>query len=230
MKNKKDTLSHSEENYLKEIFHLSGKEKLKVSTNALAERLDTKASSITDMLQKLKLKKLVAYQKYKGCLLTEKGEKIALQIVRKHRLWETFLVNKLDFGWEEVHDVAEQLEHIRSLKLIDSIDQFLNFPRFDPHGDPIPDKDGNINYQESKIMLSEAAVKSTFEVISVNEESLTLLKYLDEISLKIGSVIRVFSRVTFDGSVKVKIDGQDEISLSKKVSENIGVKFKSKLA
>ena len=229
MKSKKDILSHSEENYLKEIFHLSGKEKVKVSTNALAERLSTKASSITDMLQKLKAKKLVAYQKYKGCQLTEKGEQIALQIIRKHRLWETFLVNKLDFGWDEVHDVAEQLEHIRSLKLIDSIDQFLNFPKFDPHGDPIPDKDGNINYQESKIKLSESSVKTLVEVVSVNEESLALLKYLDEIGLKIGSEIAVYSRVSFDGSIAVEIDNKQEISLSKKISENIGVKFKSKL-
>lgn len=230
MKSKKDLLSHSEENYLKEIFHLSGKKKGKVSTNALAERLDTKASSITDMLQKLKAKNLVAYQKYKGCQLTENGEKIAVHIIRKHRLWETFLVNKLDFGWDEVHDVAEQLEHIRSIKLIDSIDQFLNFPKFDPHGDPIPDKDGNINYQESKIKLSESTVKTLVEVVSVNEESLALLKYLDEIGLNIGSEIAVFSRVSYDGSISVAIEQQNEISLSKKVSENIGVKFKSKLS
>lgn len=226
---KENILTHAEENHLKEIFHLSGKDKEKVSTNALAERLETKASSITDMLQKLKAKKLIDYQKYKGFSLTEKGEKIALQIIRKHRLWETFLVNKLNFGWDEVHDVAEQLEHIRSLKLIDSLDQFLEFPKFDPHGDPIPDKDGNISYRESKINLSESTVKTRVEVISVNEDSLALLKYLDEIGLSIGSVIDVHSRVSFDKSMNVTIDGCGQISLSKKVSENIGVRFKSKL-
>jgi DtxR family Mn-dependent transcriptional regulator len=228
MKSKKNTLSHSEENYLKEIFHLSGKDKAKVSTNALAERLDSKASSITDMLQKLKAKKLVAYQKYKGCGLTDSGEKIAVQIIRKHRLWETFLVNKLNFGWDEVHDVAEQLEHIRSVKLIDSLDQFLNHPKFDPHGDPIPDKDGNIDYLESRINLSDTAINTNFEVVAVNEDSLALLKYLDQIGLQIGSQIHIHDRVTFDESMLVTIDQGEKISLSKKVTENIGVKFKSK--
>lgn len=221
-------LTHSEENYLKEIFHLSGQEKQKVSTNALAEKLQSKASSITDMLGKLKNKNLITYQKYKGCYLTEEGEKIALHIIRKHRLWETFLVNKLNFGWDEVHDVAEQLEHIRSVKLIDSIDDFLNHPKFDPHGDPIPDKDGNIDYQESKINLSEGAVNTTFEVVSVNEDSLALLKYLDQIKLKIGSIVQLHERIAFDESLIVQIDGNDRTSLSKKVTENIGVKFKSK--
>lgn len=223
-----EQLTQAEENYLKEIFHLSGRDHDKVSTNALAEKLDAKASSITDMLKKLGEKKLVSYQKYKGCVLTKKGERIAVHIIRKHRLWETFLVNKLDFGWDEVHDVAEQLEHIRSLKLIDSIEQFLNYPKFDPHGDPIPDKEGNISYQESKINLSEASINNTFEVVSVNEDSLALLKYLDQIGLKIGSQIIVAQRVSFDESLQVKIDNSESINLSKKVTQNIGVKFKSK--
>jgi len=223
-----EQLTQAEENYLKEIFHLSGRDHDKVSTNALAEKLDAKASSITDMLKKLGEKKLVSYQKYKGCVLTKKGERIAVHIIRKHRLWETFLVNKLDFGWDEVHDVAEQLEHIRSLKLIDSIEQFLNYPKFDPHGDPIPDKEGNISYQESKINLSEASINNTFEVVSVNEDSLALLKYLDQIGLKIGSQITVAQRVSFDESLQVKIDNNESINLSKKVTQNIGVKFKSK--
>ncbi|MEX1001097.1 MAG: metal-dependent transcriptional regulator [Crocinitomicaceae bacterium] len=227
MKNKKEILSQAEENYLKAIFHISGQEKEKVSTNALAERMQTKASSITDMLKKLEEKKLVAYRKYKGCALTAKGEKIAVHIIRKHRLWETFLVNKLNFGWDEVHDVAEQLEHIRSLKLIDSIDELLNYPKYDPHGDPIPDKEGNINYQEYKINLSDTAVKSIVEVVSVDEDSLSLLQYLDEIKLKLGSRIEVLKKVSFDESVFVRIDNGNPLSLSKKVSSNIGVKFKS---
>lgn len=221
-------LTQSEENYLKVIFHLSGKEREKVLTNSLAEKLCTKASSITDMLKKLSDKKLISYKKYNGCDLTTKGESIAIQIIRKHRLWETFLVSKLSFGWEEVHDVAEQLEHIQSSKLIDSLDQLLDFPKFDPHGDPIPDKNGNITYRKSKIMLIESALNSLVEVVSVNEDSLSLLKYLDGISLKIGSNLKVLERYPFDESMKVEINGK-QINMSKKVAENVGVRFIGKL-
>lgn len=225
---KSNILSHSEENYLKEIFHLSGKEKSKVSTNALAEKLASKASSITDMLKKLGDKKLVSYEKYKGCNLTTKGEKIAIHIIRKHRLWETFLVNKLNFGWDEVHDVAEQLEHIQSLKLINGIDQFLNFPKVDPHGDPIPDKDGNINYLESKIKLSDTGLNTEVEVVQVNEDSFALLQYLDQIKLGLGSKIIVKERIAFDESITIELNSKTSLSLSKKIAENISVKYLSK--
>lgn len=224
-----EILSHSEENYLKEIFHLSEGTNQKVSTNALAERLNAKASSITDMLKKLAEKKLVSYIKYKGCELTDEGEKIAVQIIRKHRLWETFLVNKIEFGWEEVHDVAEQLEHIQSIKLIDGLDKFLGYPKFDPHGDPIPDKEGKISYRKSKIQLSETVINSLVEVVSVNEDSLSLLKYLDEIELNLGTELKILERYTFDESIKVKIVGGQELNLSKKVAENIGVRFISEI-
>jgi DtxR family transcriptional regulator, Mn-dependent transcriptional regulator len=219
-------LSQSEENYLKEVFHLSGLKKERVSTNSLAGKIGAKASSITDMLQKLEGKKLIAYQKYKGCNLTLEGEKIAIRIIRKHRLWETFLVNKLSFGWDEVHDVAEQLEHIQSAKLIEGLDQFLNFPKFDPHGDPIPDREGKINYREAKMKLSEATIETVVEVVSVQEDSLELLKYLDKIGLKIGSCLKIIKRETFDGSMEVSIDGDKNISISNKVAENIGVRKK----
>lgn len=225
---KSASLSQAEENYLKAIFHLSGQEKLKVNTNGLAEKLNAKASSITDMLKKLGDKKLVSYEKYKGCSLTKKGEKIAIHIIRKHRLWETFLVNKLNFGWDEVHDVAEQLEHIQSLKLINGIDQILNYPKVDPHGDPIPDKDGNIDYLESKILLSETSISAAVEVIQVTEDSLDLLQYLDSIKLKLGSKIEVLERVAYDKSIRVKLEGNGVLSLSSKVAENIYVKFLSK--
>lgn len=226
---KEEKLSHSEENYLKVIFMLSGQEREKVSTNALAEKLNAKASSITDMLKKLSDKKLIAYKKYQGCELTAKGESHAIQIIRKHRLWETFLVSKLSFGWDEVHDVAEQLEHIHSLKLIDKLDQFLDYPKFDPHGDPIPDKNGNITYRKSKIKLAESAVNSLVEVVSVDEDSQSLLQYLNEIGLKLGSKIKLFERVNFDGSVRVQIGNGKEIYISEKVAENVGVKFLEKL-
>lgn len=221
-------LTQSEENYLKVIFHLSGKEHDKVLTNSLAEKLCTKASSITDMLKRLSDKKLISYKKYNGCDLTSKGESIAIQIIRKHRLWETFLVSKLSFGWEEVHDVAEQLEHIQSSKLIDCLDELLDYPKFDPHGDPIPDKNGNITYRKSKIILIESALNTLVEVVDVNEDSLSLLKYLDGISLKIGSNLKVLERFPFDDSMKVEINGK-QLNMSKKVAENIGVRFIEKL-
>tara|TARA_B110000046_G_C12985239_1_gene395275 strand:+ start:899 stop:1576 length:678 start_codon:yes stop_codon:yes gene_type:complete len=222
-------LSHSEENYLKEIFHLSGLTNKRVSTNSLASRLNSKASSITDMLQKLSDKKLVKYVKYKGCDLTKEGERIAIQIIRKHRLWETFLVSKLSFGWEEVHDVAEQLEHIDSAKLIDSLDRFLNYPKFDPHGDPIPDKDGNIVYRKSKIKLIDAAVNSRVEIVRVNEDSLALLKFLERHELTLGIELDVLEKFPFDDSMSIRIVGGSEINLSKKVTESIAVKFISKI-
>jgi len=223
------TLTHSEENYLKEIFHLSGQSEKRVSTNGLAARLSTKASSITDMLQKLSDKKLVEYVKYKGCFLTEEGEQIAIQIIRKHRLWETFLVNKLSFGWEEVHDVAEQLEHIDSPKLIDSLDRFLNYPKFDPHGDPIPDKKGNIVYRKSKIKLIDSAINSQVEIVRVNEDSLALLKFLEQHQLTLGTELQVLEKFPFDDSMRLRIVNGAEINLSKKVTENIAVKFISKI-
>ena len=226
---KEEKLSHSEENYLKVIFQISGQDRDRVSTNSLADKLNTKASSITDMLKKLSDKKLIGYKKYNGCELTAKGESIAIQIIRKHRLWETFLVSKLSFGWDEVHDVAEQLEHIHSLKLIDKLDQFLDYPKFDPHGDPIPDKNGNITYRKSKIRLAESAVNAMVEVISVDEDSQLLLKYLDDIGLKLGSKIKVFERIPFDNSMRVEIVGGQKMYLSEKVTENIGVRFMEKL-
>jgi DtxR family transcriptional regulator, Mn-dependent transcriptional regulator len=221
-------LTHSEENYLKVIFQLSGKDREKVSTNSLADKLCTKASSITDMLKKLADKKLISYKKYNGCDLSSRGEAIAIQIVRKHRLWETFLVSKLSFGWEEVHEVAEQLEHIQSPKLIDSLDALLGFPKFDPHGDPIPDKNGNITYRKSKIRLTESALGTVVELISVDEDSLLLLKYLDEIGLKLGSKLKVLERYSFDESIKIEFNGK-QMNLSKKVAENMGVRFIEKL-
>lgn len=222
-------LSHSEENYLKVIFHISEATGEKVSTNSLADRLNTKASSITDMLKKLADKKLISYKPYKGCELSTEGEKIAIQIIRKHRLWETFLVSKIGFGWDEVHDVAEQLEHIHSVKLIDELDKFLGYPKFDPHGDPIPDKSGKITYRKSKILLSESAVNSRVEVLSVNEDSLSLLQFLDEIKLTLGSFLEVLDKYTYDESLKVRFEDGKELNLSKKVTENINVRFVEKL-
>lgn len=220
-----ENLSHSEENYLKEIFHLSVQNAKRVSTNRLADRLNTKASSITDMLKKLAEKRLVSYVKYKGCTLTLEGEQIAIQIIRKHRLWETFLVKKLSFGWEEVHEVAEQLEHIDSAKLIDSLDRFLDYPKFDPHGDPIPDKDGKIEYRSSNLKLVDVAIKTSVEIVRVNEDSLSLLKFLEQQKLTLGTKLEILEKFPFDDSVRIRVADKREINLSKKVTENISVKL-----
>src|SRR6476620_10565441 len=137
-------MTFSEENYLKTIYHITSSSGAEVSTNAIAEKMETKASSVTDMLKKLADKDLVHYKKYQGVSLTDKGLHSAKMIVRKHRLWEIFLVEKLAFSWDEVHDIAEQLEHIKSEQLVNKLDAFLNFPTEDPHGDPIPNAEGNI--------------------------------------------------------------------------------------
>ena len=169
--------SFTEENYLKAIFKLSMGSNKEVSTNAIAEQLDTKASSVTDMIKKLSDKKLVKYVKYKGVSLNEKGEEIAVSIIRNHRLWEVFLVEKLDFKWDEVHEFAEELEHIKSDKLTERLDTFLGFPKYDPHGDPIPDKDGNIN-RHKDITIANLKINDKGVIVGVKEHSKGYLKYL----------------------------------------------------
>src|SRR5690554_5301750 len=171
-------LTQSEENYLKEIYHLEELEKGTVGTNDLASRMQTKASSVTDMIRRLAEKSLIKYEKYKGCELTDKGRREALKTIRKHRLWETFLVEKLNFGWEEVHEIAEQLEHIQSVKLTNRLDEFLNFPKFDPHGDPIPNQDGIISYREETVKLAELQENVNAKVVGVSDSSAAFLKFL----------------------------------------------------
>ena len=169
--------SLSEENYLKAIFHLQKHSKAGVSTNALAEEMQTKASSVTDMVKKLSDKDLVVYKKYQGVYLSETGLKTALQIVRKHRLWEVFLVEKLNFTWDEVHDIAEELEHIKSEKLISELDKFLDYPQRDPHGDPIPDAEGNFQVS-NKTLLSNLKKGEIGTLVGVKDSSTEFLKYL----------------------------------------------------
>ena len=223
-------LSATEENYLKYIFQLSeiADENI-VKTNDLAYKLEHSAASVTDMLKKLSDKKLVAYKKYYGVSLSKNGKQIAVQVLRKHRLWETFLVKNLKFTWDKIHDIAEQLEHIQSDELIERMDEYLGHPKFDPHGDPIPDRAGNITYRKSKIKLAEAAINAVVEVVSVDEDSPSLLKYLDEIGLRLGSRIKIFERIPFDSSLKVEIVGVQKMYMSEKVAENIGVRFIEKL-
>ena len=211
----------AEENYLKTIFHLERKLKSEVSTNALAERMQTRASSVTDMMQKLAEKKMLVYKKYKGVQLTEKGKKSAAYVVRKHRLWEVFLVDKLKFHWDEVHEIAEQMEHINSVELIKRLDAFLGHPDFDPHGDPIPDKDGNIKKAEKRL-LSELIKNQIGICVGVKESSPEYLQYLDKKKISIGTKINVLSKEFFDGSMMIQV-GRDQFFVSKQIAENLYV-------
>lgn len=213
--------SLAEENYLKAIYHLEQQAKGEVSTNAIAERMDTKPSSVTDMVQKLAEKKLLSYKRYKGVLLTAEGRKTAANVIRKHRLWEVFLVEKLNFHWDEVHEIAEQLEHVHSEELISRLDKFLGSPDFDPHGDPIPDKHGNVKRTEKKL-LSELEKKQRGVCVGVRESSSEFLQYLDKKKITIGTKITVLGKEFFDGSMIIQV-GRDQFFISKKIGENLYV-------
>lgn len=217
-------ISKAVENYLKAIFSLSEDGNDNVSTNSIAKKLNTKASSVTDMLKKLTLNKLVNHEKYKGVSLTTKGKKLATNIVRKHRLWETFLVEKLHFNWDEVHDVAEQLEHIKSDKLVTLLDEFLGNPKFDPHGDPIPDEFGEFPTSNST-PLSNLKEGDKGIVMGVSQDNSTFLKFLDKIDIKLGNLILVKDIIEFDSSVEILINNK-ESHISLEVARNILVKQK----
>jgi DtxR family Mn-dependent transcriptional regulator len=212
-------MTYSEENYLKTIYHLTSMTEEAVSTNAIAEKMDTKASSVTDMLKKLAEKDLVNYIKYQGVSLTENGKLAAKMIVRKHRLWETFLVEKLEFSWDEVHDVAEQLEHIKSEKLINKLDDFLGNPTEDPHGDPIPDAEGRIIKIEKRL-LSELEKNQSGICVGVKDTSSDFLKYLDKQEIALGSQIAIIEKETFDNSFKIRV-GSKELMISNKIASNL---------
>jgi len=211
----------SEENYIKVIYHLSMVTPKGVNTNAIAGMLDTKASSVTDMMKKLSDKDLVRYQKYQGVTLTDKGFFSAKMIVRKHRLWEVFLVDKLGFSWDEVHEIAEELEHIKSEQLINKLDAFLGFPAADPHGDPIPDAKGVIKKIE-KQLLSEVEINAPFHCVGVKDSSTDFLKYLDKQKIALGSLVKVIDREYFDDTLTVEIDGK-KLTISNKIANNLYV-------
>jgi DtxR family Mn-dependent transcriptional regulator len=217
-------MTTSEENYLKVIYHLSNLSPKGVNTNAIAAMLDTKASSVTDMLKKLSEKEWIHYQKYQGVSLTDKGKLNAKIIVRKHRLWEVFLVEKLGFAWDEVHEVAEELEHIQSEKLINQLDQFLNFPSFDPHGDPIPNAKGEIINIE-KQLISEIEVGKTITCVGVKDTSVDFLQYLNKQNISLGTKMKVLEKEPFDGTLKIEINNS-VLVISDKIANNLYVKSK----
>lgn len=210
--------SFTEENYLKIIYHLAEKTG-NVQTNAIAEQMQTKPASVTDMIKKLAEKGFVDYIKYQGVTLTEKGKNAAIEIVRKHRLWEVFLVDKLNFKWDEVHDVAEELEHIKSTALIERLDEFLGFPKSDPHGDPIPDKNGRFAITQF-IKLIDLKVGDQGTITGVSQHSSAFLKHLEKLGLTLGKQIEISDVTDFDGSVEILI-ARKQINISREVAKHI---------
>ena len=210
--------SQSEEDYLKALYHLET-DYDSISTNSIAGYLDMKPSSVTDMLKKLSEKKFINYQKYKGTSLTKKGKLIALSIVRKHRLWETFLVDKLGFGWDQVHSIAEELEHIKSEQLIENLDNFLGNPKYDPHGDPIPNKDGKIEKMNQKLLI-ELKTGQKGIITGVKKGTASLLNYLDKEKIKLGDSVNVIEVLEFDGTFIVEINKR-KLTFSEKICQNL---------
>lgn len=215
-------LTYAEENYLKAILRLSKPHDVSVSTNAIAALLETSAASVTDMLKKLADKELITYQKYKGAQLTEMGNKIATTLVRKHRLWEVFLVQSLGMTWDEVHEIAEELEHIQSDQLIERLDAFLGFPKYDPHGDPIPNAQGKYTLR-AQMLLTELQPGQEGVVIGVKEADNLLLRHLNEKGITIGKKAKLVTSDAYDQSVILSIEDH-EMSISGKVAQNILIK------
>lgn len=217
-------ITHSEENYLKAIYKLSEKTDKPISTNQIAKEMQTAAASVTDMVKKLSEKTLIHYTKYKGANLTELGRTTATDLIRKHRLWEVFLLEKLNFAWDEVHDLAEELEHIKSDQLTNRLDAFLGHPKFDPHGDPIPDAQGNIQAREQSI-LANLNEGDNGHLVGVREHSKSFLQYLDQLELNLGAHIEIVEKYEYDQSVKVIINKNGTSIISNKVSQNLFVKI-----
>ena len=212
--------SFTEENYLKAIYHLSKEDGAVVTTNRISETINTTPASVSDMLKKLAEKKLISYIKYQGASLTETGKRAATTIIRKHRLWEVFLVEKLGFKWDEVHDIAEELEHVNSSELVIRLDEFLGFPKTDPHGDPIPDHEGNFNHKQLT-KVSTLCVGQHGKISGVSEHSSLFLQFLEKAGLTLGTEISIKEVREFDGSVILMIDKAKEVTISREVAKNI---------
>ena len=216
-------ISNTEENYLKAIYKLAKIQPKGISTKSIGELLKIKSPTVSDMLKKLSDKKLIKYEKYKGVELTSKGESLALLVIRKHRLWETFLVEKLEFKWDEVHEMAEQLEHIRSKELVNRLDKFLGNPKFDPHGDPIPNKEGKIEIRYDDT-LDQFKTNEEVIVVGVKDHTKEFLNYLDRSGIQLGSKLKVLERISYDGSIEIQNNAKKILHLSAQVIKNIVVK------
>lgn len=217
-------LSFTEENYLKTIYHLSEAGNTEVSTNDLADSMSTKPATVTDMVKKLSKKQLVSHQKYRGVNISSKGQKLALKVVRKHRLWEVFLHDKLKFNWDEVHDVAEQLEHVKSPLLVERLDDFLGNPTVDPHGDPIPDHEG-VMPEKSNMELAVIDPGNRVVVVGIKNSSSDFLNYLESVEIRPGSKLSILEKTPFDGSMKVSLDNGKEVFLSEKINQELLVQL-----
>lgn len=218
------SLTYTEENYLKAIYSIQHNNSIgEVSVNEIAERMQTRPATVTDMLRKLSEKELINYEKYKKVTLTSSGSSQALSILRKHRLWETFLHKKLLFSWDEVHVVAEQLEHIQSSKLVDKLDEFLGYPEFDPHGDPIPKSNGDMPASSAQT-LSNTEQGVSCKIVAVKDTSTAFLQLLERYDLKIGSMLTITERLSFDNSILVKNDKGKSFQLSEKIALNLLVR------
>lgn len=215
-------LSIAEENYLKSIYKIAETDGIPVSTNSVAARMQTTAASVTDMIKRLSEKDLLDYEKYRGVQLTAEGNRLATQLIRKHRLWEVFLTEQLGFRWDEVHEIAEELEHIQSTQLIDRLDRFLGHPRFDPHGDPIPDANGQWEHRH-QIPLSALQPGQTGIVTGVNDHSPAFLQYLHQLGLTLGARIALQEIITYDQSLRVVIGSRPAQNLSEKVARNLNI-------
>jgi DtxR family Mn-dependent transcriptional regulator len=217
-------ITQAEENYLKAIFKIEEKESRPALTNAIAAIMQTTAASVTDMLKRLSDKQLITYEKYRGVQLTEAGSRVATALIRKHRLWEVFLVEKLGFAWDEVHELAEQLEHVQGADLVTRLDSFLGYPRFDPHGDPIPDAEGRWTFRPQALL-------ATFQpgdrgvITGVDDHSATFLQYLDQLGLTLGVSVELLERFPYDHSVRIRAGEKAEMILSDKVTQNLFVKI-----
>lgn len=212
----------AEENYLKAIFKLAERDRKAVSTNAIAKEMETSAASVTDMIKRLSEKGYVHYEKYRGVTLSEEGRSVATLLIRKHRLWETFLVDKLGFRWDEVHEIAEELEHIDSDNLINRLETFLGNPRYDPHGDPIPSADGKFTLRK-QMPLSDLDIGQHAIIVGVREHNDVFLRHLDELGIAINGPISVLERFDFDASARVSVGGTTQ-TLSNLVCQNVLVR------
>jgi len=212
--------THSEENYLKTIYKLSKLNGKKVSLKSIAESLGNNPASAIDMLKKLTDKKLIKYEKTNGAKLTDEGSSLALQVIRKHRLWEVFLKDKLEYSWAEVHEIAEQLEHIKHHDLANRLDKFLGFPVYDPHGDPIPNSEGKLP-DFSKKTLAEVDLNIGCRLVAVKDTSIAFLHYLQKLNIAIGTKLKVIEKMEFDGTVMIEIDNNHKTSVSKKFAESL---------
>lgn len=219
-------LSVTEENYLKAIYKISERDGKAAGTNAIGSELSTTAASVTDMIRRLSSKDLVHYEKYRGVSLTDEGNRLATGLIRKHRLWEVFLVEKLEFTWDKVHELAEQLEHIQSAELVERLDIFLERPKYDPHGDPIPDAEGNFA-PRVQIELSKLAIQEEGTIVGVQEDAEAFLQYLDKTGLVLGAKLKVLEKFEFDGSVLLLLNGSEQLTVSSKICKNLFVKRNS---